>query len=246
MRAWFTAPDEVQDKIKYGVFASKGETIARIYRKVFSELAKKYEVTIIGGSVLLPNPDIIKDRIRVKKGQLYNVSAVFNPDGSLQPKLVKKSFPIEEEKPFIAQNPASEIPVFKLPAGNTAVLICADSWYPDSFKSIETKEPFLIIVPSFTQHENAMNQLWSGYSGFPMPVDIDSSDRGKITLREAWIKYTLPKRIKTTSARYGINVTLRGKLWDLGSDGEFIAVSKDSVFTGYPGKGASMVNMYIN
>ena len=44
-------------------------------------------------------------------------------------------------------------------------------------------------------------------------------------------------RIKTTSAIYGINVTLRGKLWDLGSDGEFIAVSKDSVYTGQPGKG---------
>lgn len=246
MRAWFTAPDEVLDKIKYGVFASKGETIARIYRKVFSELAKKYEVTIIGGSVLLPNPDIIKDRIRVKKGQLYNVTAVFNPNGSLQPQLVKKSFPIEEEKPFIAQNPVSKIPVFKLPAGNTAVLICADSWYPESFKSIETKEPFLIIVPSFTQQDNAMNQLWSGYSGFSMPADIDSSDRGKITLREAWIKYTLPKRIKTTSAQYGMSVTLRGKLWDLGSDGEFIAVSKDTMYTGQPGKGASLVNMYIN
>ncbi len=246
MRAWFTSPDEVKDKIKYSVFASKGETIARIYRKVFSDLAKKYQLTIIGGSVLLPNPDIIKDRIRVKKGQLYNVSAVFNPDGSLQPQLVKKSFPIEDENPFIAQNPVSDIPVFKLPLGKTAVLICADSWYPESFKAVETKEPFLIVVPSFTQKENAMNQLWNGYSGFPMPHDVDSTDRGKITLREAWLKYTLPNRIKTTSARYGMNVTLRGKLWDLGSDGEFIAVSKDSVFTGYPGKGASMVNMYIN
>jgi hypothetical protein len=246
MRSWFTSPDEVKDKIKYSVFASKGETIARIYRKVFSDLAKKYQVTIIGGSVLLPNPDIIKEKIRVKKGQLYNVTAVFNPDGSLQPKLVKKSFPIEDEKPFIAQNPVADIPVFKLPVGKTAVLICADSWYPESFESVETKEPFLIVVPSFTQKENAMNQLWSGYSGFPMPADTDSTDRGKITLREAWIKYTLPDRIKTTSARYGMNVTLRGKLWDLGSDGEFIAVSKDSVFTGSPGKGASMVNMYIN
>jgi hypothetical protein len=42
-----------------------------------------------------------------------------------------------------------------------------------------------------------------------------------------------------------MNVTLRGKLWDLGSDGEFIAVSKDSIFTGQSVKGASMVNMYL-
>jgi hypothetical protein len=246
MRAWFTSPDEVKDKIKYSVFASKGETIARIYRKVFSELAKKYQVTIIGGSVLLPNPYISEDRIRVKKGQLYNVTAVFNPDGSMQPQLVKKSFPIEDEQPFIAQSPVSDIPVFNLPLGKTAVLICADSWFPAAFKSIEKKEPLLIAVPSFTQHDKAMHELWTGYSGFPMPTDVDSTDRGKITLRDAWLKYTLPSRIKTTSAGYGINVTLRGKLWDLGSDGEFIAVSKDSVFTGLPGKGASMVNMYLN
>jgi hypothetical protein len=246
MREWFTAPDEAEDKIKYGVFASKGETIARIYRKVFSELAKKYQVTIIGGSVLLPNPDISKDRIRVKKGQLYNVSAVFNPDGSLQPSLVKKSFPIEDEKPFIAQSPASDIPVFNLTTGKTAVLICADSWFPAAFKSLEGKEPLIIAVPSYTQHDNAMQKSWNGYSGFPMPADVDSTDRGKITLRDAWLKYTLPTRIKTTTALYGINVTLRGKLWDLGSDGEFIAVSKDSVYTGQPVKGASMVNLYIN
>jgi len=246
MRAWFTAPDEVEDKIKYSVFASKGETIARVYRKVFSDLAKKYKVTIIGGSVLLPNPDISKDRIRVKKGQIYNVTAVFNPDGSLQPTLVKKAFPTEDEKPFIAQSPASDIPVFNLPIGKTAVLICADSWFPAAFKSLEGKDPLIIAVPSFTQHDNAMQQPWDGYSGFPMPPDVDSTDRGKITLRDAWLKYTLPARIKSTSAVFGINVTLRGKLWDMGSDGEFIAVSKDSVHTGYPGKGASMINMYIN
>lgn len=246
MRAWFTAPDEVEDKIKYGVFASKGETIARIYRKVFSELSKKFQVTIIAGSVLLPNPDISKDRIRVNKGQLYNVSVVFNPDGKMQPKFVKKAFPIADEKPFIAQSPTEDIPVFDLPIGKTAVLVCADSWYPAAFKAIAGKEPLLIAVPSYTQHDGAMKQLWTGYSGFPMPADVDSTDRGKITLGEAWLKYTLPSRIRTTSASYGINVTLRGKLWDLGSDGEFIAVSKDSVYTGQPGKGASLVNMYLN
>jgi Carbon-nitrogen hydrolase len=245
MRAWFTSPDEVKDKIKYSVFASKGETIARIYRKVFSDLAKKYQVTIIGGSVLLPNPYISDDRIRVKKGQLYNVTAIFNPDGRMQSQLVKKSFPIQDEQPFIAQSPVSDIPVYNLPLGKTAVLICADSWFPAAFKSLEGKEPLLIAVPSYTQPDDAMNTLWKGYSGFPMPADVDSTDIGKITLRDAWKKYTLPSRIKSTTASYGMNVTLRGKLWDLGSDGEFIAVSKDSIFTGQSVKGASMVNMYL-
>lgn len=246
MRAWFTAPDQVEDKIKYSVFASKGESMARIYRKVFSDLAKKYQVTIIGGSILLPNPGISKERIQVKKGQLYNVSAIFNPDGSLQPSLVKKSFPIEDEQPFVAQSPVSDIPVFDLPSGRTAVLICADSWFPAAYQSLINKNPLLIAVPSYTQQENSMQKPWGGYSGFPTPADVDSSDRGKITLRDAWLKYTLPSRIKSTSASYGINVTLKGKLWDLGTDGEFIAISKDTIYTGKPGQKASLVNMYIH
>ena len=245
MRAWFTAPDPVEDKIKYSVFASKGESMARIYRKVFSDLAKKYQVTIIGGSILLPNPVISKNRIQVKKGQLFNVTAIFNADGSLQASLVKKSYPIAEEQPFVAQSPVSDIPVFDLPLGKTAVLICADSWFPAAYHSLKNKNPILIAVPSYTQQENAMQKPWEGYSGFPTPTDVDSSDRGKITLRDAWLKYTLPSRIKSTSASYGMNVTLRGKLWDLGTDGEFIAVSKDSIYSGKPGQKASLVNMYI-
>jgi hypothetical protein len=39
--------------------------------------------------------------------------------------------------------------------------------------------------------------------------------------------------------------TLRGKLWDMGSDGEFIAVSGDSTYTGRKIPGASLVNMYF-
>lgn len=90
-----------------------------------------------------------------------------------------------------------------------------------------------------------MQKPWSGYSGYPMPADVDSTDRGRISLQEAWMKYALPKRIRSTSAGYGMIATLRGKLWDLGSDGEFIAISGDSVYTGRRTAGASLVNMYF-
>jgi hypothetical protein len=73
---------------------------------------------------------------------------------------------------------------------------------------------------------------------------VDTTDIGKITLREAWLKYTLPGRLKGQN-RYGMNVSLRGKLWDMGSDGEIIAVSGDSVFCGQPLKGASMACLWI-
>jgi predicted amidohydrolase len=246
IRAWFMAPDGTEDKIKHSVFASKSERMARIYREEFSKLAQKYGVTIVAGSILLQEPSVAKSgTIRIKNGPLYNVSAVFNPDGSLQKELILKSFPIADEKPFIAPSPIDQLPVFDLPSGKTSVLICADSWFPEIYQAAAKKQAEILLVPSYTQPNNVMDQPWQGYSGFAAPTDTDTLDMGKISLREAWIKYTLPGRIKSSGASAGVNVTLKGKLWNLGTDGEFIVVSQDSVYTGKPGNGASMVCLYL-
>jgi hypothetical protein len=246
IRAWFMAPDGTEDRIKHSVFASKSERMARIYREEFSKLARKYQVTIVAGSIILQEPSVSKTgTILIENGPLYNVSAVFNPDGSLQKELILKSFPIEAEKPFIASSPIVQLPVFDLPLGKTSVVICADSWFPESYQAAAKKQARILLVPSYTQPNGAMDQPWTGYSGFAAPMDTDTLDIGRISLRDAWIKYTLPGRMKSSGAGVGVNVTLRGKLWDLGTDGEFIAVSKDSVYTGKPGSGASMVCLYL-
>ncbi len=246
LRSWFTAPDGIDDKIKYSVFTSKGGRVARIYVNVFSTLAKKYKVTIVAGSVLLPSPEVSKDKIFVNKGPLYNVTAIFNPDGSLQPRLVKKSSPVAEELPFIAKSPLQDIPVFDLPAGKTAIMICADAWYPETYSAVNKFTPRLILVPCYTPEENSMQKLWQGYSGSSRPADVDSSDIGKITLKQAWNKYSLPGRLSTTSATTGMAASLRGKMWDMGNDGEFIAVHQDSTSNGHSVNGASLVCLWLN
>ncbi|MCU0379742.1 MAG: hypothetical protein MUE58_00995 [Chitinophagaceae bacterium] len=245
LRNWFMAPDEAEDKVRHSVFASKAENMARIYQDVFGKLASKYKVTIVGGSILLQNPVVSRNRIRIKNGPIYNVSAVFNPDGSMQPELAMKSFPIDDEKPFMVSKPVEAIPAFNLPVGKTSVVICADAWYPETYKAIQRNQSAIILVPSYTLSDKSMDKPWGGYSGHARPPDVDSLDIGKISLREAWVKYTLPGRIKSSGAQYGMNVTLRGKLWDLGSDGEFIAVTPDSVYTGQKVEGGSMVCLYI-
>jgi hypothetical protein len=246
IRAWFMAPDGTEDKIKHSVFASKSERMARIYREEFSKLAKKYAVTIVAGSILLQEPSVSKSgTIRIKNGPLYNVSAVFNPDGSLQKELILKSFPIADEKPFITPSPITQLPAFNLPSGRTSVMICADSWFPETYQAAAKKQAEVLLVPSYTQPNQIMDKPWTGYSGFAAPTDTDTLDIGRISLREAWIKYTLPGRIRSSGAHAGVNVTLKGKLWNLGTDGEFIVVSKDSVYTGKPGDGASMVCLYL-
>jgi len=245
IHSWFMAPDEAADKVKHSVFSTKGQRMANLYQRTFSRLSKKYAVTIIAGSLLLPNPEVSGNDIITHKGSLENISAVFNPDGSMQPKLSRKAFPIADELPFVKKCPTSDLPVYSLPLGKTSVLVCADSWFPESYTSVDQEGLELIAVPSYTQTDHSMASKWSGYSGFDAPKDVDTTDIGKITLREAWLKYTMPQRIRSTRAGYGMTVSLRGKLWDLGTDGELIVYNKGEVFCPPPGEGASMVNLWI-
>jgi hypothetical protein len=47
-------------------------------------------------------------------------------------------------------------------------------------------------------------------------------------------------------SKYGMIVSLRGKLWDLGTDGELIVYNRGEVFCPTAMQGASMVNLWIN
>jgi predicted amidohydrolase len=184
--------------------------------------------------------------IDLKNGSLENITAVFNPDGSLQPALTRKAFPIADELPFVKKCLPSELPIYNLPIGKTSVMICADSWFPESYQAVNKDSLTLLAVPSYTQTNRSMSTKWVGYSGFDEPRDVDSTDIGKITLRDAWLKYTMPTRIKSITAPYGMTVSLRGQLWDLGTDGELIVYNRGQVFCPQPMDGASLVNLWIN
>ncbi len=245
IRSWFMSPDSAQDKVKHSVFATKGQRMAYIYSRVFTELAKKYGITIIAGSILLQNPEVRGNRIIPHNGSLENIAAVFNPDGSIQNKLSRKAFPIQDELPFIKKCEPADLPVYSLPIGKTAVMICADSWYPESYQAVQQDQLQFVAVPAYTTIDHSMAGKWLGYSGFQAPSDVDTTDIGKITLREAWIKYTMPGRIKNINTPYGMAVSLRGKLWDLGTDGELIVYDRGNIVSPPAMAGASMVCLWL-
>jgi predicted amidohydrolase len=214
----FDGLDE-EDSFAAALFRMKSQQMATQFASACKQLAAEYQVTISAGSIVLPAPTVNGSNIEVnKKGPLYNVSFVFNPTG-IEQKIIKKSYPITSELPFIKPYPIEELPSFDLPIGKTAVLICADSWYPESYKQINEVKPEVILVGSYCSTEGAMQSPWKGYDGGQQPVDVDGDDINKISEQEAWIKYALPGRIKSTGAKAGITIFLRGDLWDLGSDG---------------------------
>jgi hypothetical protein len=85
-----------------------------------------------------------------------------------------------------------------------------------------------------------MNKLWQGYSGYEEPEGTDLSDIGKITEQDAWEKYALPGQISKTGASYGMNVFLRGDLWDLGTDGQPFVIANGKLLLTKPAEKAGI------
>ena len=237
--------DSKHPQAKYALFRMKGVRMAKIYHNVFSRLAREHAVTIVAGSIVLPSPEVVSGKLTVGAGPLYNVSVVYKPDGAAYEDIVRKAFPIEAELAFTARASVSELPVFDTPAGRLGVLICADSWYPSPYEMLKAKQADFVVVPSYLSPSGIWEQPWRGYDGAPAPSDVDARDVNTLTEGEAWLKYALAGRLADAGIEQGINVFLRGDLWDLGSDGHTIMVKAGMVTEANHVAGAAVVNFWL-
>lgn len=216
--AYLTA--DAKDKQAAAVFRMKSTAMRDIYQDAFASVAKEFNVTLVAGSIVLPEPTAADGQIKIKRnGRLYNATAVFGPDGRVLSPLTLKEFPIQEEQAFTAAAALQKWPVYTTPAGRLAVAICADAWYPEVYRKLGQQQIDLLAVPSFVGGDSAWTKRWNGYNGAPTPTDVANADIGTLTEREAWLKYGMTGRISGTNIPVGVNVFLRGDLWKMGSDG---------------------------
>ncbi len=210
------AKQNLKDPAAAAIFQLKARQMARTYHRVFSQLAKNYGVTLVAGSVVLPDPYVEGDSLYVRPGgALYNVSLVYRPDGRPEPTLVRKAFPIATELDFTQPGRVQELPTFETPLGRLGVLICADSWFPESYAALG--EVALLAVPSYLMGDSCWEKPWRGYSGWPAPADVTAQPP---TEGEAWLTYAMGGRLPQHSpTATGINVFLKGRFWELGADG---------------------------
>ncbi|WP_100627428.1 nitrilase-related carbon-nitrogen hydrolase [Algoriphagus formosus] len=214
-----------EDKVTATIFRMKSLEMAEDYFDTFSKLSNDFNCFIAAGSIVLPKPQVVEGELIIDSSEpLYNSSFIFGPDGKIIGKPILKAFPIDAELPFVQSQSVEELTVFKLPMGKAALLICADSWYPEPYTKAEKEKAEIILVPSYLTGENTMENPWQGYNGSEAPAETDLSDIQKITEWEAWNKYALPGKITKTSADVGMNVFLRGKLWEMGADGQPLAI----------------------
>jgi len=223
LRAYTASPEP--DRAVAAVFRMKARAMASAYDATFSSLARDHGVTIVAGSIVLPGPRVLAGRLHATDGPLYNVSATYGPDGRAYEALARKAYPVGEESGFLAAAPPEEAPVYPSPAGPVGVLVCADAWYPAPYEALRAKGASAVAVPSFGRHTGVWSAPWKGYSGNAPHPDFEADDVGRITEKEAWLKYALPARMAAAGADTGLNVFFRGRLWGMQSEAETIFVT---------------------
>jgi predicted amidohydrolase len=236
-----------KDRVAASLFRIKAAKMAAIYQTVFSRLAREYQVTVVAGSILLPAPVVDQGVVHAGKGPLYNVTAVYRPDGLAEPALVKKVYPIASELPFVAQALVADLPVFDTPAGRLGVLICADSWFPEAYQKIRQLGVDILVVPSAILPGKGWEQLpWHGYSGYAAPADVNvAQDVDQISEAQAWDRYALEGRFAQSGARYGMNLFFYGDLLDLSPcNGRWKMIAGDVVLKGRQDS-AALINLWL-
>lgn len=234
-------------RVEAAVFRMKAAQMAESYQAVFSQLARRYAATVVAGSIILPAPQISDGRLILNHGPLRNVSIVCKPNGTLHSRPIYKAFPTSSELPFISPAPVGDIPSFDTPAGRLGVLICADSWFPEAYARLNEQGIDLLAVPSYEASKTrSWSHPWLGYDGWQAPADVDLDDIKSITEGQAWEKYSLAGRIRSSGARYGMNIFLRGKLWDQDLGGKPATLVRDhEIFVEESSQQAAILNLWL-
>ncbi|MHC8319632.1 carbon-nitrogen hydrolase family protein [Pseudomonas sp. GB2N2] len=222
----------------------KAKGMAKDYQALFGGLAKEFHVTLVAGSIVLPEPAIRDGALKIGRGALYNSSVVFGRDGAPIGQPQRQMHPIFAEHDVIEANGEHTLNVVDTPAGRLGVLIGSDSWYPDNYRQLDDQGAQLVAVPAFVSGRGTWDKPWRGYKGLSTPGSV-SLKAGELSEGQAWHRLTLTAQPPSSQAIAGMSVFLRGQFWDQGSAGQSFLSSNGQHFAGGNVRGARLLNLWL-
>ncbi|MDB6143611.1 MAG: carbon-nitrogen family hydrolase [Pseudomonas sp.] len=228
----------------------KAQAMAEDYQAVFGGLAKEFGVTLVAGSIVLPDPHVDNGELRIGSGPLYNSALAFGSDGLPIGQPQRQLYPTFTERNYIEAAPGAKLNVIDTPAGRLAVLIGSDSWYPRNYTQLNDNGAELIAVPAFVAGNGRWSLPWRGYKTASASGGATGFKPADLTEAEAWHRLTLTGHTPASTARAGISVFMRGQFWDQGSSGHSFtnrqtATDIDQVSADKPGRGARLINLWL-
>lgn len=240
-RAWLSAKGK--DRLDDAHLRMKSRTMAKDYQALFGGLAKEFHVTLVAGSIVLPEPSIRDGQLKPGSGALYNSSVVFGRDGAPLGQPQRQLHPVFSQRDVIQANEKT-INVVDTPAGRLGVLIGSDSWYPDNYRKLDEQGAQLIAVPAQVFGQGAWNQPWRGYKSSSTPSSV-SLKPGEVSEGQAWHRLTLTAQPPSSHAVAGMSVFLRGQFWDKSGAGQSFLNSNGQQFADGDARGARMLNIWL-
>jgi len=195
----------------------KAEAMWKVYTEVFSGLAKRHRAIIVAGSISVPRPEDLGKML----APVYGTAAVFGPDGALLG-VARKVHPVLEETMFLTSSPVEDLKPIQTPAGRIGVLICSDSWFEDTYRSLKDAE--LLAIPSIG--EGGHDVFPKGLKGFKdNQLDVaEATDPALPTVMQQLLTNGAPGRILLTRAAAAVQPLLTGRMWDLETGGPGLVV----------------------
>ncbi|MBA1428046.1 carbon-nitrogen hydrolase family protein [Pseudomonas orientalis] len=242
LRAWISATGD--NRMDDAYLRMKAPGMARDYQVLFGGLAKEFGVTLVAGSIALPNPSVSLGQLQVGHGALYNVSVVFAADGLPLGQPQRQLYPIYDERGFIEPGDENVVSVVDTPAGRLGVLIGSDSWYPDNYRKLNEQGAQLIAVPAYVTGRDTWDRPWRGFKSVSTPSEVSLKPE-ETSEGEAWRRLTLIGQPPISQATAGMSVFLRGQFWDLGSAGQSFLSRNGQLFADGDARGARLLNIWL-
>ncbi len=241
-RAWISATGDNRTEDAY--LRMKAAAMARDYQALFGGLAKEFGVTLVAGSITLPNPRVEQEQLVIGQGALYNASLVFNPNGLPVGQPQRQLYPIYDERGFIEPGDENIVNVVDTPAGRLGVLVGSDSWYPDNYRKLNAQGAQLIAVPAFVLGRDTWDRPRRGFKSVSTPPEISLKPE-ELSEGEAWRRLTLISQQPVSQATAGMSVFLRGQFWDLGTAGHSFLSNNGHVNADGESRGARLLNVWL-
>jgi len=242
LRALITAKGD--NRLDDAHLRMKARSMADQYQRLFGGLAKEFGITLVAGSIVLPEPVIEGSNLRIGSGALYNTTLVFGSDGLPIGQPQRQLYPTFDERGFIQASADQAVQVVDTPAGRLGVLIGSDSWYPDNYRKLNAQGAQLVAVPAFVMGRGAWERPWRGYKNLSTPSEVSLKPE-EVSEGEAWRRLTLTSRAPSSLASAGVSVFLRGQFWDQGSAGQSFINSNGEHFADGDARGARLLNIWL-
>ncbi|WP_025126518.1 carbon-nitrogen hydrolase family protein [Pseudomonas sp. PH1b] len=222
----------------------KAKKMAKDYQQLFGGLAKEFHVTLVAGSIILPEPSVSQGNLQIGSGALYNSSLVFGSDGLPIGQPQRQIYPTYAESGYVQGDAKQTVQVIDTPAGRLGVLIGSDSWYPANYRKLDEQNAQLIAVPAFILGKDSWDKPWRGFKSITTPSEVSLKPE-EASEGDAWHRLTLTSRAPSSLAGAGASVFLRGQFWDQHSSGNSFINRNGQTFADEDARGARLLNIWL-